>query len=291
MIWLLAALALAAFAALAVIGWLGTETLYHPPKRLPLEIFPEQFGFPYEKVDFQAQDGVRLRGWFIPAAVKTDLSLLLCHGWGDNKGDLLKRTDFLRAEFNLFYFDFRYHGDSEGTRTSLCACECWDAAAALDCLRQKKPEWTRRLGLFGYSMGSAPGTWLAAENRDIKALVIESPFASFNGVLYQWAHNAYHFTYFPFVWTILQVSKLRLGMDAEPQSPIHQIGRIHPRPVFIISGENDDLMLAPTVRKVFEKAQEPKQLWMIPGAGHGKCREVAGADYERRIVEFFEKHL
>jgi len=290
LIWLAAAVAVLAAAWLAG-SWYGTVVLFHPPKRLKLEIFPEKFGFPYERVEFSAQDGLRLRGWLVPAAVPTERTLMLCHGWGDNKGDMLQRGDFLRARFNLFLFDFRYHGDSEGERTSLCACESWDIAAAYDCLKSKRPEWTRRLGVFGYSMGSGPGTWLCAQRPEIKALVVEAPFSSFNGVLYQWANNAYHLPYYPMVWGILLVCRWRLGMDAEPLSPIHQIDKIHPRPLFIISGERDDLMLPETVRLVFDEAKEPKELWIVPEAGHGKCRERAGAEYERRIIEFFERHL
>ena len=77
---------------------------------------------------------------------------MLCHGWGDNKGDMLQRGDFLRARFNLFLFDFRYHGDSEGDRTSLCACESWDIAAAYDCLKSKRP------GRSGIARSASPTT-------------------------------------------------------------------------------------------------------------------------------------
>ena len=45
------------------------------------------------------------------------------------------------------------------------------------------------------------------------------------------------------------------------------------------------------VRALYAAAREPKELWMIPGASHGKCRELAGAEYDRRIMEFFIKTL
>lgn len=290
MIWLLVGASLALFALLCA-GWYGASVLFRPPKRLPLTIFPKTFGFQHENVEFASKDGTQLRGWLIPAATATERSLVLCHGWGDNKGDLLQRTEFLRAKHNLFYFDFRSHGDSEGTKTSLCGPEIWDVAAALACLRRARPEWMRRLGVFGYSMGSAAGIWLTANNPEIKALVVESPFWSFNGVLYQWANNAYHIPYYPVLPTIYLMCRLRLGMNPEPLSPIHQIGRIRERPILILSGERDELMLPDTVERVFEKAHEPKELWMIPAAGHGKCREVAGAEYDRRVGEFFDRHL
>lgn len=290
MIWIPAVLVLAALAFVTT-GWCACNILFNPPKMLPLEIWPDQFRFPYEEAKFTASDGVKLKGWFIPAATQTDRSLVLCHGWGDNKGDMLRRTDFLRKDFNLFYFDFRHHGESGGDRTTVCAWESRDIAAALQCLRKNHPAWTTRLGIFGYSMGTGPGTWTCAQDPAIKALLLEAPFWSFNGVVRQWTSNAYHLFSSPIVFSLLTVCRWRLGMDAEQYSPIRQIEKVSPRPVFIIAGGEDQLMLLPTVQELYEKARPPKELWVVPGARHGKCREIAGTEYERRVTEFFEKNL
>ena len=45
------------------------------------------------------------------------------------------------------------------------------------------------------------------------------------------------------------------------------------------------------VRALYAAAREPKELWMIPEASHGKCRELAGPEYDRRLMEFFIKTL
>ena len=46
-----------------------------------------------------------------------------------------------------------------------------------------------------------------------------------------------------------------------------------------------------SVRSLYALAREPKSLWMVPGAAHAKCRETAGAEYDRRVIEFFRRHL
>ena len=48
---------------------------------------------------------------------------------------------------------------------------------------------------------------------------------------------------------------------------------------------------AATLRALYAAAGEPKELWMVPGATHGKCRESAGAQYDRRVMDFFLKSL
>ena len=89
----------------------------------------------------------------------------------------------------------------------------------------------------------------------------------------------------------LQLIRLRLGRDPEPFSPVYHVAKLAPRPVLIISGENDRLMPIDEVRALHDAADEPKELWVIPGAEHGGCQEVAGAEYDRRIREFFAKNL
>jgi len=45
------------------------------------------------------------------------------------------------------------------------------------------------------------------------------------------------------------------------------------------------------VTRVFHAAGEPKQLWIVPGACHAKCREAAGLEYETRVAGFFQRNL
>jgi uncharacterized protein len=51
-------------------------------------------------------------------------------------------------------------------------------------------------------------------------------------------------------------------------SPVTYISRISPRPLLIIHGDNDDLVPLEHGRILFQQAREPKELIIIPGAGH-----------------------
>jgi len=81
----------------------------------------------------------------------------MCHGWGDNKGELLAKTFFLNSVggFNLLYFDHRSHGESGGEYTTIGCLEVLDFQAAMAYLRQHRVHCLRRLGVFGLSMGAA----------------------------------------------------------------------------------------------------------------------------------------
>jgi fermentation-respiration switch protein FrsA (DUF1100 family) len=42
---------------------------------------------------------------------------------------------------------------------------------------------------------------------------------------------------------------------------------------------------------LFERAPQPKALWLVDGAAHQNLHRHAGAEYERRVLEFLAQHL
>jgi len=287
--------ALAVFAVLAAIFlravWWGSDVVFDPPKMLPNEVWPEEFGLAHEPVGFLSADGLRLKGWLIPAAETTDRTVVVCHGWGDNKGDVLSHVHALARKFNLFLFDSRHHGESDGHRSTIGCLESRDVTAALAFLRERRLEWTRRMGIFGISMGSAVAIWAAARDEGLRCVAVESPFPSFEGVVARWSWNAFRLPFFPFPWATVALMRWRLGEDPEPYSPRYRVAAIAPRPMLFIAGELDELMPVAEVREVFEAAGHPKELWIVPKAAHGKCEETAPEAYRQRLSAFFERNL
>ena len=282
-----ALLALAVFAAC----WWGSNIVFFPPRMLPNSVYPEQFGLAYEKVSFSSADGVTLRGWIIPAAVPTDTAIMLCHGWGDNKGDLLRRFHFLAERHNLFLFDSRHHGESDGAISSIGCLEARDFNAALAWFKANHPLWTRRLGLLGLSMGAAMAIRGLAEHGGFRCALAEAPFRSFNRVMHQFCSNAYRLPYYPFVWLTLIIVRWRVGEDSEPYSPIYNAPKMPAIPLFFIAGEKDQLMPLGEVRAVYDACAQPKELWVVPEGTHGRNQETAGREYAERVTQFFAKNL
>ena len=89
----------------------------------------------------------------------------------------------------------------------------------------------------------------------------------------------------------MAIADLRTGQRIERVRPVDAIGRISPRPVFIIHGLADIYVPPDNSERNFAAANEPKQVWYVPGAGHNGSREVAGAEYERRVTAFFKQYL
>jgi len=281
-------------AAVLAVCWWGAGIILYPPAMSPMLVFPEQFGLAYERFVFNTTDGLQLKGWFLPSPSGDKRTLLMCHGWGDNKGELLRQTYFLNenAGFNLCYFDFRSHGESEGEITTIGGLETRDFDAAVAWLRANKPDLSDRVGVFGLSMGAAVTVASMPNHPDLRCAVVESPFSDYQGVIRRWAWNHLKVPKFPFIDVVLWMLRARVGDSKIDQfNPVEAAGRIAPRPLLVIGGECDDLMPVEDVRRVFAAAREPKKLWIVPGAFHAKCREAGGQEYETRVSEFFARNL
>ncbi len=288
------ALALGVVGMMVIVSWWGSGIILHPPAMSPMWIFPEQFGLRYEKVSFKTEDGLQLRGWFLPSPTGDKRTLIMCHGWGDNKGELLKQTYFLNENggFNLLYFDFRSHGESEGQITTVGGLETMDFDAAVEWLRKEKPELACRVGVFGLSMGAAVTVASMPEHPDLRCAVVESPFSDYRGVVRRWAWNHLRIPRFPLVDAALWTLRRRVGdRHIDKFNPAEAAAHISPRPLFVVGGEKDRLMPVDDVTRVFNAAHEPKQLWIVPGAYHAKCREASEMEYDTRVTGFFSRNL
>ncbi len=281
-------------AALFSFFWWGSSLILNPPGMSPMFIFPEQFSLRYEKILFKTRDGLLLKGWFIPSPTGDKRTLVMCHGWSDNKGELLQQTCFLNTDggFNLLYFDFRSHGESEGTFTTIGGLETLDFDAAIAWLKKTKPECALSVGVFGLSMGAAVAIASMPKYPDLSCVVVESPFSDYRTVIKRWGWNNLKIPYYPLIALILFVLRLRVNNAAiDLFNPVESAPKISPRPLFVIGGANDRLMTPDDVKKVFSAAHEPKQLWMVPDARHAKCREAAGREYDTRVIAFFRENL
>ncbi|OGS12412.1 MAG: hypothetical protein A2234_02955 [Elusimicrobia bacterium RIFOXYA2_FULL_58_8] len=286
--------AIGAAAALAVyVSYGKTTEIIRPLRKSAVMYTPDQYKLPYETIDFATADGVRLRGWFIPAAGgESGQTIILCHGWGSNRGELLRDTHFLQEQgFNLFYFDFRASGESKGSVSSVGYLETRDFDAAYDFLKANRPGAAEAVGVFGTSMGGSVAIYAAAKYPEIVCLLAENTFLSYNGVVANWSWRRLKTPYFPLVAMILFFVRRKLKADPEPYSPRYSVARVK-IPVMFINGDNDDLVPLADAEALFGMCPaEKKQMWMIAGASHAKCAEVGGEVYRHKVAAFFRENL
>jgi fermentation-respiration switch protein FrsA (DUF1100 family) len=148
------------------------QILFHPDRRL--EFSPKDVRLAFEDVFFSTQDKIQLHGWFIPAD-NARYTVLLCHG---NAGNISHRLEkirlFNRLGCNVFAFDYRGYGKSQGSPSEKGLYK--DAQAAFTYVITRGISPSQIIG-YGESLGGAVIVDLARAY-PIRALILESTFSS-----------------------------------------------------------------------------------------------------------------
>jgi dipeptidyl aminopeptidase/acylaminoacyl peptidase len=288
-------LAVSAALTLAVlfgVAWIGSERAIHPAQceELPaLSEYPE-LQTKAQEVRFQSKDGINLAGWLIPGDRKA--AVLLLHGYRCRRDEMLPHADMLhRAGYTVLLFDFRSRGQSEGDAVTLGFKERLDALGAIDYLKTRPEVDSGKIGVLGISQGGATAILAAATSPDLKAVASESAFKSADSVVSQSFTHFIHLPAFPFAPLTVWIAELRVGIESEEIVPEREVARISPRPVLVMHGVLDTTISPRDGEAIFAAAREPKQWWLIPDSAHAQGARKAAAEYERRIVAFFDANL
>jgi len=260
------------------------------PRRWPAELTPEQAGRPVERVTLTSTDGLELAGWFVSGG--SGATVVVSHGSGANGASAYGGVAFLvRAGYNVLVFDHRAHGQSGGAFTTLGPNEVRDMLGAVAYVRGRPDVDAQRVVVMGCSMGSAVSIAAAAADPTIRAVVAEAVYADMGELWDRFAYIGIRDTPLRWRWggPLRWATWLWTGERVATFKPEALIAHIAPRPVLIIHGARDNA--ACTVgdaERLFRAAHEPKELWIVPGAGHCAAHAMAGQAYEERILGFLE---
>lgn len=168
------AAAAAAIAILAAFTLVVLLKMTRPPRKKSYEWTPGQLGLPYEEFTVESSDGVELHGWLIRGGDKGPV--VAAHGYTSNMGAAYMRKaveGLARRGYTVATFDFRGHGSSGGSYTTVGPRESDDLEAVIDWLLARTG--ARGVALIGYSMGAMTSIITAARDERVRAVVADSP--------------------------------------------------------------------------------------------------------------------
>ena len=228
---------------------------------------PAAYGLSFEDVSFAAADGVSLHGWFIPG--RTGVTWLWFHG---NAGNISNRLDNLallhdRLGVNIFIFDYRGYGRSEGRASEKGIY--MDAVAALSHLRTRDDIDHSKIVLFGRSLGSAVAVEVAA-GRETYAVILESPFTSTRAMARR----------------LIPLLPVGLLITTRLDS-LAKIDKVR-APLLVLHGDADQTVPIELGRELFDAANEPKRFHVIEGADHNDTYLVGGDGYFEALRRFID---
>jgi len=120
-------------------------------------------------------------------------------------------------------------------------------------------------------MGGAVAIRAAARIPEIRAVVAQSAFSSLEENISQGVRVLTGLPPFPFAPLVIWFGEHEAGLRIRQVRPLDDVPQIGPR--------------------LYEAAREPKELYLIPDAGHGGLMAANPAEFERRVVGFLDAHL
>ena len=236
-------------------------------------------GVPYEPVTITTSDSLDLAAVYVPS--KNRAAIVVFPG----RSALKEARMLVRHGYGVLLLDPRGQGKSEGDLVRWAGDR--DLAAAARFLQARPDVEPDRIGGFGSSVGGEILLVAAAQSTAFKAVVSEgagfplgdADLPGVEGVV------------FAPLQVVMRSAATVFANHAPPPPIVDRIGEIAPRPVFLIYTEPG--MGGEDVRqpKYFAAAGEPKSIWKVPGAKHTGGIDAHPAEFERRVVGFFDHAL
>jgi fermentation-respiration switch protein FrsA (DUF1100 family) len=260
------------------------------PFRGPTYVSPSDYGLEFEAVTLTCEDGLRIAAWYIPT--RNRAVVILESGIYGTRAHMLDRAAMLaRHGYGLMVVDARTRGLSEGDTFTFGKHEVRDIEAAYRYLVGRSDVDAQRIGALGDSMGGVVMLLHAAQNKGIKAVVADSPFASLQDEVETGVKKFTGLPPFPFAPLIQWFIERANGVPTSDVAPIQVIHSISPRPVFLMQGGKDTVIPPNSGQRLYDAAGEPRQLWLEPELEHVEFWWARPKEYEKRVVAFFEQYL
>jgi len=274
-------------------------TLLLRPRRRTAEFYralgkpltPADVGLKYEQINVRVDGGLKLHSWLIKSPTPSKGTVIYLHGVGDCKIDGIRFAKLLHDNhYNVFLYDARRHGESEGQYCTYGYFEKHDVRRIIDYLETRTDFTLGKVGIFGTSMGAAVAIQAAALDKRIVAVVAENSFATLRTIFDDYQKRMIKLPFHYLRNLVIKRSEWLAKFKANDVSPLDSVRNVH-IPLLFIYGKNDHLIDYKYSLMLYENTDEPKELFPIENAKHNDTWDVAGDVYAQKIISFFEKAL
>ena len=248
---------------------------------------PTDFNLVFEEISFLTEDGITLRGYWIPEK-DSSRAIIMLHGFSGSLDPDLRYTPHLHnAGFNILMFDFRAHGRSGGCVTSLGALETRDVRAAVKWARDKGNTW---VGLLGFSMGGRVALMAAPSFHPLVNTILSDgcPPRLVTAVTQNLALRGFPY---PIGWLLARMmligASLITGSNLFTNDPLFKQQSPSEIPVMFFHGEKDRYAAQQEMITMMQIAGANARLWQVPEARHRNIEDTRPEEYIQKMISFF----
>jgi fermentation-respiration switch protein FrsA (DUF1100 family) len=264
--WILT-LALVYLVFIGSLGLMQKHLIYFPDAT---RFVPQEWALKeLQPLEVTTEDGLKITSWYSPPREHDMLTVVFFQG---NAGHLgyrnYKVRPWLDAGYGVLMIGYRGFGNA-GTPSE--EGFYMDAQAAIDAVRKggpnRAPVQENGLVFYGESLGTGVAVQMATEYA-ADGIILESPYTSLSDV------GGDRYPLVPVGWL------LRDNFDS-----LHKIKDVH-MPLLLLHGELDQVVPVRFGKKLFDAANEPKQLVTLPEAGHNN---VFTLKVQQIVLNFLSK--
>jgi pimeloyl-ACP methyl ester carboxylesterase len=309
--WIIILLIILLAAAVLVISYIFSGMVIHS-RRQPIVRTPQEYGMPYEDIEFKSTDGLTIKGWFIPApSAKTDKVIILTHPMPMNRHGFLAKNqgfppmfktdvDLLvtvyalhRAGYPVLAFDLRNHGESDSGITGNGLSEYQDVLGAVNYINNRSDLNVQQVGFVCFCMGAASTMTALSQGKDqiknARFLVAVQPITS--SVFFRcYLKDVYTPLSLFLIPIVAKIVQWRGGYAFKDMTP-GKFAKDIEIPTFYIQAKEDPWTELSDIQSFYDTTPGAKELWLI----QGKMRRFEAynhvGEHPEKILAFIEKHF
>jgi len=241
---------------------------------------------------FTNQEGLKFKAWYFPNSPKR-CGVLLLHGFTGTRWGVMKYAPiFRKLGCEIFAYDHRKHGESEGRFGTFGYYEKYDFLEALEYFEKISGIAPERIGVLGESMGAATAIQgLALANKQYAFLIAESSYKDLDSIIGKKAVDIYGQWVKAFIPMAYWIAEFRADFHIEDVSPMKSVASLR-IPVLFIHSDADDYTPSSHSREIYENTGSPIKEIVITDWNSGHALSI-NDDYERFekiVISFLRRH-
>lgn len=242
----------------------------------------------YENLNFRDAQGGEHKGWLL-LGLRGAPVVVLCPGYNSNRSELLSLGTTLQANhFNVYLFNFESSGSKERF-SNLGIREAATLKAAITRVTRFPGVNSRRVGLYGDTLGGYAALVVSEQHPIVKALVVddayERPAQMFDYQVNRllggagWLFRLLATAEFHLFTLRSKVPNVRAGLSS-----------LEGRPKLFLAAED-----APALKRItqdlYGQAPEPKRLLILARTQETLVSGPERKEYENQVLNFFLQNL
>ena len=239
-----------------------------------------------QRITLTARDGISLAGFFYehPAPRRVVVAM---HGWRSSwDQDFGLIAPFLRESgCSVLFAQQRAQGESGGDTMTFGLMERFDCA---DWVRWAQEETGLPVYLAGISMG-ATTVLLAGAECAVQGIIADCGYTSPTEIWRHVAKNNLHLRYGLCSPWVKLLCKRRYLQGLEGLSTVKALGKSR-TPVLLIHGTADTFVPVEMSYENYLACRGPRQLLIVPGAGHGMSYLTEPEKYKQAVLQFWQNY-